>query len=51
MKAPLCAEPFLCGQYFDRLKQERYDIVRDTERFKAVLGKITPYVDDTAKQN
>ena len=40
-----------CGELFDRLKQERYDIVRDTERFKAVLGKITPYVDDTAKQN
>ena len=34
-----------CAELFDRLKQERYDIVRDTERFKAVLKKITPYVE------
>ena len=40
-----------CAELYDRLKQERYDIVRDTERFKAVLDKITPYVDGTAKQN
>lgn len=34
-----------CGELFDRLKQERYDIVRDTERFKTVLDKIIPYAE------
>ena len=33
-----------CTELFDRLKQERYDFVRDSERFKAVLDKVSLHV-------
>lgn len=34
-----------CKELCDRLPQERYDFVRETERFKAIERKIAEYVD------
>lgn len=33
-----------CSELLDRLKQDRYDFVRNTKRFKAVIRKISQYV-------
>ena len=33
-----------CTEFSEKLRQERYDIVRDTNRFKAIEKRIKPYV-------
>ena len=33
-----------CTEFNEKLRQGRYDIVRNTDRFKAVENEITPYV-------
>ncbi len=33
-----------CTEFNEKLTQERYDIIRDTDRFKAIEKKIAPYV-------
>ena len=33
-----------CTEFNEKLRQGRYDIVRNTDRFKAVEKEITPYV-------